>query len=107
MLGICILRMLVMHETLLIPVNTYESETMLWKEKEKSRIRPVQMDNFRGLFVIRRMDRVLSLRIRELCRVTKSINKRIHEGVLRWFCHVESMEKDRIGKRIYVRKFSV
>ena len=41
MLGIHILRMLVLHETLLIPVNTYESETMLRKEKEKSRIRPV------------------------------------------------------------------
>ena len=61
------------------------------------------MNNFRGLFGIIRMNRVLSLRIRELCRVTKRINKRI-DGVLRWFCHVESMKKDRIGKRIYVRK---
>ena len=39
----------VFHETLLIPVLMYGRETMLWKEKERSRIRAVQMDNLRGL----------------------------------------------------------
>ena len=48
----------VLHETLLVPVFTYGSETMLWKEKERSRVRSVQMDNLRGLLDIRRMDRV-------------------------------------------------
>ena len=43
----------------LIPVLMYGRETMLWKEKEKSRIRVVQMDNLRGLIGIRRMDRVV------------------------------------------------
>ena len=38
----------VLHETLLVPVLTYDSETMLWKEK-RSRVRAVQMDNLRGL----------------------------------------------------------
>ena len=46
----------------------YGSETMLWKEKVRSRIRAVQMDNLRG---IRRMDRVPNARIREFCRVKK------------------------------------
>ena len=31
----------VLHETLLVPVLTYCSETMLWKENERSRIRAV------------------------------------------------------------------
>ena len=39
----------VSHETLIMPVLTYSSEIMLWKEKESSRIRAVQMDNLRGL----------------------------------------------------------
>ena len=55
----------VLHETLLVPVLMYGSETMLWKEK-RSRIRDVQMDNFRGLLGIRRMDRVSNAWIREL-----------------------------------------
>ena len=46
-----------MHETLLVPVLMYGSETTLCKEKEGSRIRDVQMDNLRGLLGIRRMDR--------------------------------------------------
>ena len=39
----------VSHETLIMPVLTYGSEIMLWKEKESSRIRVVQMDNLRSL----------------------------------------------------------
>ena len=44
----------VLHEKLLVPVLTYDSEKMIWKEKDRSRIRAVQMDNLRGLLVIRR-----------------------------------------------------
>ena len=47
-----------LHETLLLPILMYGSETMLWKEKERFRIKAVQMDNLRGLLDIRRMDRV-------------------------------------------------
>ena len=39
----------VLHETLLMPVLIYGSEPILWREKEKSRVSPVQMDNLRGL----------------------------------------------------------
>ena len=34
----------VLHDSLLLPVLMYDSETMLWKKKEKSRIRTVQND---------------------------------------------------------------
>ena len=92
----------VLHETLLVHVLMYCSETMLWKENKRSRIRTVQIDNLRGLLGIRRVDRVLNAWIRELCRVKKGLDERIDESVLRWFGHVERMERDRIAKRIYV-----
>ena len=60
------------------------------------------MDNLRGLLGIRRLDKVLNARIRELCRVTKEVDERIDEGVLRWFAHVERMENDKIAKIVYV-----
>ena len=60
------------------------------------------MDNPRELLGIRRMDRVLDERIRELCGVNKGPDEMIDEGVLRWFGHVEMMERDRIAKRVYV-----
>ena len=47
---------LVLHETLLVPLLMHGSETILWKNKERSRIRAVQMDNLRGLLGIRKMD---------------------------------------------------
>ena len=56
------------------------------------------MDDLRGLLGIR-MDKVPIARIRELCRVTKGVEERTNEGVLRWFGHVERMENDRIAKR--------
>ena len=36
--------------------------------------------------------------------MTKRVDERIDEGVLRWFGHVERMENDRIAKRVYVRE---
>ena len=33
MIEICSLSVLVLHETLLVPILTYGSETMLWKKK--------------------------------------------------------------------------
>ena len=82
MLGICSLTLLVLHETLLIPVLTHGNKTMLWEEKERSRIRAVQMDNLRGFLGIGRIYRVPNTRIRELCVVTKGVDERIDESVL-------------------------
>ena len=53
---------------------------------------------------IRRMDRIPNVWIREVCRMSKGVDERIDEGVLRWFGHVERMENDRIAKRSYVRE---
>ena len=48
---------MVLHKSLLVPVLMYDSE-MIWREKERSRIRAVQMVNLRSLLGIRRMDKV-------------------------------------------------
>ena len=75
---------LVLQETLIVPVLMYGSETMLWKEKKRSRISIVQMDNLRGLLGIRGMDRVPNARMREFCGVTKGVDERIDESDLRF-----------------------
>ena len=73
---------------------------MLWKEKERSRVRAVQMDNLRELLGIRMMDMVPNARIRELCGVKKGLEERIDEGVLLWLGYMERMDSDRIAKRV-------
>ena len=67
----------------------YSSETMIWREKGRSRIKVVQMDIIRGLLGIKRMYRVTNARIRELCGVAKWLDERIDESVLHWFGHIE------------------
>ena len=53
-------------------------------------------------WVKRRLDKVPNARIRQLCEVTKGLDEKIDEGVLRWFGHVERMENDRITKRMCI-----
>ena len=60
----------------------YGSETIIWREKERSKIMTVQMDNLKGLLGIRRMGKVPNVRIRQLCRVMKGVDEKIDEGVL-------------------------
>ena len=48
----------------LVSLLLYGSETMVWKKKERSRIRAVQMDNLRVWLGIRRMERALNARMR-------------------------------------------
>ena len=45
----------------------FGSETMILRGNKRSRIRAVQMDNFRGLLGIRKMDRVPNPQMIELC----------------------------------------
>ena len=45
---------------------------------------------------------VLGGLIRELCGVRKGLHERIDEGVLRWFIHVERIERIKITKKVYV-----
>ena len=71
-----------LHEGLPVPVLLYGSETMIWRENERSVIRTVQRDNLRGLLGVRRMDRIPNARIRELCGVAKGADVRIEERVL-------------------------
>ena len=53
-------------------------------EKERSRVRAVQMDNLRVLLGIMRMDSILNARLRELCGVKKGLDEKIDESVLQW-----------------------
>ena len=64
----------------------------------------MRMDNLRELLGITRMDRVPNTVIRELCGVKKCLDERIDQGTLRWFGHVERMERDRSAKRVYAGK---
>ena len=54
----------VLHESLLVFVLTDGSEKLIWREKQSSRIRAIQIESLRDLLGIRRMDKVPNTRIR-------------------------------------------
>ena len=56
-------------------VLMYGSETVMWKEEERSWIKDVQMNSIWGLLGIRRMDEVLNTWIRELYMLMKRLMK--------------------------------
>ena len=61
------IRSLVNDRSLQLEIHeSYGSVTMIWREKERSGIRAVQMDNLRGLLGSRRMDKVPNAWIRQL-----------------------------------------
>ena len=48
------------------------------------------------------MDKLPNARVKQLCGVKKGLDERIDEGVLRWYGHMEIMERDKIAKRVYL-----
>ena len=80
-----------LHESFLVPIRMYSSETRIWSGKEGSRIISVKIENYRGLLGIRRMNKLPNTRIKQLCGVAKDVEEKIDEDVLRWFSHVERM----------------
>ena len=58
------------------------NETMLLKEKEKSRIRALQIDNLKAFISVRRINRMSNQWVRELCRVMKGVDERTNETSL-------------------------
>ena len=64
----------VLNETLLVPVLMHGSETIIWNQKEMSRMKVVLMDNRKDLLNITRMDRVPNAEIRKLCGLMKAFS---------------------------------
>ena len=58
----------------------YDSETMIWRKKERSRNRTVKKDDLRGLFGIRRIDKFQNARI----RIRKRLMKVFSDGSTMW-----------------------
>ena len=60
----------------------YESEMLVWREKERCRIRVVQMNNHSGLLGVNRIDAMLNAWVKEFCCVKKRVYERINDSAL-------------------------
>ena len=60
-----------------------------------------EMDNLRGLWGIRKKNRIPNARVREFCDVKKRVGERIDENFLLWFGHMKKMKNNRNAKRVW------
>ena len=60
-----------------MPDLLHGCETMIWREKERSRLKAVQMDSLRGPLSIRRIERGMNAWITEMSGVMKGVDKSV------------------------------
>ncbi|TOF78419.1 hypothetical protein CGJ15_26585, partial [Vibrio parahaemolyticus] len=67
----------------------------------RRRLEAVEMSCLRAMCGVNIMQRIRSLEVRRRCGITKTVVQRAEEGLLRWFGHVERMERNRMTSRVY------
>ena len=61
----------------------------------------VEMKCLRNICGLRRIDRISCEEIRGKCRKKTSVIEGMDQSILRWFCHIERMEDDRLARKMY------
>ena len=64
-------------------------------------IRAVHMNSLRGLLGVRRVDRIPNALILLFCEVTKLVNERMEESVLRLLGHIDRRKNCISGGKVY------
>ena len=73
----------VLHKVIPVPVLLYGNETVIWRDKKWFRTRAVQMNSFRSLLCIKRMDREPNVQIKELFGGTNVVDEKTNESIFR------------------------
>ena len=97
-----------LRDSIVLPTLTYGSETWTWNEAQQSRIQAVEMSYLRGACDVSRWDRERNESVYERFGMEekgRGINCGVVEWVkrntLRWFGHIERMEKEELTRRVY------
>ena len=64
------------------------------------------MNCLRSLVEVSRMDRVVNEEVRSIAGIERELASRADQRVLRWFGHVERMDKDGMARRALMAEVS-
>ena len=90
-----------LYEGIAIPTALYGAETWSMSVADKKRVNVAEMKCLRGMCGVTRMDRIRNEEVRRRTGVEKELAGRVGQYCLRWFGHVERMERGRIVKRLW------
>jgi hypothetical protein len=93
-----------MCEGIVAPTLLYGSEVWATSAAERRRMEVMEINCMRAMCGVSIMDRVRNEDVRRRCGSRVSIGERMYRNVLKWYGHVERMEKERIVKRVYSAK---
>ena len=95
-----------LYEGVIVPMALYGAEAFGMKSAERRKVNVLEMKCLRSFVGVSRMYRV---RNEEVCRRAgkeRELASRADQRVLRWFGHVERMDKYRMARRVLMAKVS-
>ena len=97
-----------LRDGIIVPTLTYASETWVWNERQRSRIRAVEISFLRSACGVSRMDGESNERVYERFDMASrgdgtqcGVVEYVKRNTLRWFGHVERMDEGVMTKRVY------
>lgn len=88
------------YQAIVEPITTYGAECWQLTDRNKEKLKAVEMDFLRRACRVSRLDHVRNDIIRERANVTVSITDKIESRQLVWYGHIKRMNDERWPKRI-------
>ena len=95
-----------LYEGVIVPPALYGTEVWGMRSVERRKVNVLEMKCLRSLVGVSRMDRVRNEDVRSRAGIERELASRADQGVLRWFGHVERIDKYRMARRVLMAEVS-
>ena len=93
-----------MTESIVDSIMLYGSELWTLGQVAWKKVEALEMDCLRSVCGLRRVDKVPNREILDRCKKEVRVGEKMSRAILRWYGHVERMEKGRMTRRMYEAK---
>ena len=84
----------------IVPTALYGAQAWSMRSPERRKVNVLEMKYLRSLVGVSHMDRVRNEVVRRRVVIERELASRVDQRVLRWFGHVERMDKYRMARRV-------
>ena len=95
-----------LYEEVIVPTALYGAEAWGMRSAERRKVNVFEMKCLRRLVGVSRMDRVRNEEVLRRAGIEKDLASRADQRVLRWFGHVERMDKYRLAGKVLMAEVS-
>ena len=95
-----------LYEGVIVPTVLYGAEAWGMRSAERRKVDVLEMKCLRSLVGVPRMDRVRNEEVRRRAGIERDLASRADQRVLRWFRHVERIDKCRMARRVLMAEVS-